>query len=210
MFCYIESKVLAQFPKDTCTLSWRKQGERRHIWKIISDSFLQVFPAGDPCFRWLLRLYCFVHATLKYVLHFDIGCDIWALFSNSQPVIVLCFPSGWPLLIIQSLDFWCVQDCKNEEQRVGWCVVMTVNGYSSLYTIFLEAANSAKLLGTLIAKVWLLNGYIIFHYMFDFIYHFGGKGGYATMSYYSKQPCIRGILTVQICSIVWLKNKCIL
>lgn len=42
---------------------------------------------------------------------------------------------------------------------------MTTNSYGSLRMTFLEAADCAKLLGTVIAKALLFNGYIIFHYM---------------------------------------------
>lgn len=44
---------------------------------------------------------------------------------------------------------------------------MTVDDYSCLYTVFLEPANSATLLGTQSAKVWqsLFSGGFIFHYI---------------------------------------------
>lgn len=48
-------------------------------------------------------------------------------------------------------------------------MMTSVSGYNPLlHTIFLEAANSAKLLGSPIVKALLLNGYIIFHYVVVF------------------------------------------
>lgn len=47
-------------------------------------------------------------------------------------------------------------------------MLMSINGCTPIPMIFLEAAHSAKLLGTLTVKGLLCNGYVMSHYMVVF------------------------------------------
>ena len=118
-FVILKAKCCHNFRRSlSYTLSWRKQWEMWYIRKIMFSQYKKTWyiSPDNLFFKWNLRLYCCISTTLKYLLCFDLGCDISALFSNSEEGIVL--PIWLITLTTKSLDFCWLQDRKNEDQRI--------------------------------------------------------------------------------------------
>ena len=85
----------------------KNQKTKKKTWYISPDNLF---------LRWNLGLHCYISTALKYLLRLDIGCDISTLFFNTEEVVAL--PIWLIILTTKSLDFWWVQNHKNEDQRI--------------------------------------------------------------------------------------------